>query len=175
MRPGYHGLAVVAVLDVVPAQPGDGVEPEAQVPGFAHHYAAGALAAPDAAGPLVLPEAEDDGGLFARVLVGVHELLVRVLLDRLPVGAAEPSRPLSQALRHLAALYEYVGLALDLPVRGVAEAYARVLDYLGDERAPAAVAGVGLGVPPGVGGPVAVHGGVAHVLLEQPGQLVALE
>ena len=166
---------MIAVLHVVPAEPGHGIEPEPEVPGLAYHDAAGALAAPDGAGLVVLPEPEDDGGLLARVLVGVHELLVGVLLDGLPLGAAEAAGPLAQGVGHFAALDEDVGLALDVPVGGVAEADAGVLHYLGDDGPVPPVAGVGVRVPPGVGGAVAVHGGVAHVLLEQPGELVVLK
>lgn len=172
---GYQGLTVIAVLHVVPAEPGHGIEPEPEVPGLAYHDAAGALAAPDGAGLVVLPEPEDDGGLLARVLVGVHELLVGVLLDGLPLGAAEAAGPLAQGVGVTRGACEDVGLALDVPVGGVAEADAGVLHYLGDDGAVPPVAGVGVRVPPGVGGAVAVHGGVAHVLLEQPGELVVLK
>ena len=166
---------MIAVLHIIPAQPGDGIERQAQIPGRAHHHAAHALAGPDRTGAVVLPEPQDYGRFIAGLLVAVGVLLVGVGADVLPPCAAELPCALFELFRQLPTLDEYVRLALHTPVGAVAEAHARVRHYLRRYCAPASARRRRLAVPVGVGSRVAVHGGVAHELLNQRGQLVVLE
>ena len=162
-------MAVVAVRHIVPAQPGDGVQGHACVPGRPDHRVPGGFDGPNAI--TLLPKAGQGGYLAVghgvkpvghRVGVGEDAVLLPA-----PVGAGlgghvgQPFPPCD----------DEIGLLLHLPPVGVAEAHPGILQQLGADGPPGGLPGLRLRVKPGVEAGVPVHGGVAHELPQLLAQL----
>ena len=165
---------MVAILYVVPVQPGDGIAPDTQVPRLLDYAGSRRLECPDFPGFPVPPQQQNGrylvAGLLGRILLGV----VAVCGDGVPGLHAVVLRLPPCGPHHIPAFQDDIGLALHMPVVGVSEVDAGVLDDLRSDAALCVLAGFHVRVPPGVGAAVPIHRRVSGVLPHQGGHPVSL-
>ena len=174
-KPGSHGLSVITVLYVVPAEPAYRVEPDAEVVRLLDRAALSAFICPNLARFLIAPHRQKHRHLVVGVLCTVGSIrCVSVRRYIRPRRRAVLLRPFAHIPCNLSLDYLDVRLVLNEPVVGVAEDNPCVADYFGAYCSSLAVAYGNVRIPIAEHAAVSVNGSVAGELSQQRGHVICL-